>query len=145
MKKVLIQFLAVIALFVLTFSQVVELWSAEHLTDLIMSDAFQKNIPAVRPAIVVLYETGCKNKLRDLNLQDQLLPNVLDFVVTVFDRLAAKNVWYQWDENIMDVFKYYNVNTLNQPPNKWCPTVLFQPQNWSEPIRFYKKKKMEIS
>ncbi|ETO12753.1 hypothetical protein RFI_24622 [Reticulomyxa filosa] len=155
------QFVTILTFLVPSFSELVELWSTEHLTDLIMSDAFRKvnlseqllcneQSKTIKKTKTNVNDKGysssptssdCVSTLRSYGFTDHSLPNALHFVVATFDRKAAKNVWYQWDEDVMDVFKYYDVNTTDKPMKQWCPTILFQPQNWSEPIQFYQKKK----
>ncbi len=65
----------------------------------------KQEIPAVRPAVVALYETECKDRLyNQFGFTTHGLPGTQHLVLSVFDRKAAKNVWYEWMPEIMDLF-----------------------------------------
>eukprot|EP01084_Bolivina_argentea_P304637 526159_1 len=108
-----------------------------------MSDAFRKSVPARTSAVVALYETQCKAKLyKTLGFTSDGLPNSYALTVAAFDRLRAKNIWYEWYPEIMDVFIRYNVSTVDDdgeaiPQDEWCPTILFQPADWNKPVTRY--------
>eukprot|EP01084_Bolivina_argentea_P036853 68138_1 len=140
MKIILItRFLTAIYLSVtLTISQIYPLWSAEHLDDLILSDAYKYTIPAYTPAIIALYEDECHNILyQTFGFTHHRLPSPQHLLISEFNRNKAQNEpWYDWDSNDWDLFIRYNIST-DTPIHDWCPTVLFQPANWSQPIIKY--------
>eukprot|EP00484_Ammonia_sp_Unknown_P017850 CAMPEP_0197044144 /NCGR_PEP_ID=MMETSP1384-20130603/20263_1 /TAXON_ID=29189 /ORGANISM="Ammonia sp." /LENGTH=464 /DNA_ID=CAMNT_0042475545 /DNA_START=114 /DNA_END=1508 /DNA_ORIENTATION=- len=114
---------------------------------MIMSDAFKKSVPARTPAVVALYETPCKDALyRRLGFTADGLPDSYTLMVTAFDRLKAKAIWYEWMPELMDLFARYNLSTTNEdgsakPQHEWCPTILFQPADWSQPVIAYNPSK----
>jgi len=103
-----------------------------------MSDAYRDNVPAQTPAIVALYETQCKNILyRQYGFTDRSLPPPTQLLIAEFDRIKARNEpWWDWDTNTMDLFLRYNISTDTEP-NQWCPTILYQPVNWTDPVIKY--------
>ena len=92
-----------------------------------------QSVPARTPAVIGLYETPCKSKLYQLGFTARGLPNSYALTLAVFDRLKASDIWYKWYPEIMDLFIRYNVSTT-EPLSSWCPTILFQPADWSHPV-----------
>eukprot|EP01084_Bolivina_argentea_P220882 374251_1 len=136
-------FLAVYLFFILTIlSDVYPIWSAEHLDDLIVSDAYQYSVPALTPAFIALHETECTNRLfGPLQYTDSGLPQPTQLLITHFDRNKARTVpWYDWDQPKWDLFLRYNIST-DAPSSQWCPTILYQPAQWDQPVVQYNPNK----
>eukprot|EP01084_Bolivina_argentea_P138093 243197_1 len=142
----ILQLLSVLCHISLIECYIYELWSTEQLDDMILSDAFKKSVPARTPAVVALYETECKNKLyQEFKYSNGGLPDSMSLILTAFDRKSAKNIWYDWMPEIMDVFIRYNLSTIdehnnvidNSPKSQWCPTVLWQPADWNKPTESF--------
>eukprot|EP01083_Nonionella_stella_P201298 736503_1 len=108
-----------------------------------MSDAFKMSVPARTPAVIALYETECKNTLyHTLGYTSDGLPDSYTITLTAFDRQKASNIWYKWYPEVMDVFIRYNLSTIDDsgtpiPLNNWCPTILYQPADWNNPVIKY--------
>ena len=125
-----------------SFADLTELWSTEQLTDIILSDAYGSTIPALSPVIIALYETPCKDRLyREIGFTDRNFPNGMHLQFAVFDRLQAqRKPWYQWHPEVMDIFYFYNISTDSDYIN-WCPTIIYQPANFSFLLTIYDSNK----
>ena len=117
-----------------------QLWSIEQLDDMILSDAYKYDVPGRTPAIIAMYEKPCKGDVDKILFCDecQNLPDSMHLMVASFDRdHVKKEIWFEWNKN-MDVFNRYNITTDN---DNWCPTILYQPANWSLPVNIWDKNK----
>jgi len=107
--------------------QPVELWSAEHLDDLLIDDAFRKSVPAYFYAVTALYkdETGCKDKLQRSGLSTMDLPNRHVLYTSYNNDYVRSTTWYNFTD-AMDLNLRYGVDLDEE-----CPQYVFYKKDHS--------------
>ena len=139
-KYCIARFILTAMLLTITCCDIYSLWSSEHLDDLIMSDAYRNSIPATTPAIIALYSSECEHLLYQTGFTDRSLPPPTQLLIAKYDRIKAQTeTWYNFDESHWDLFHRYNIS-IEPPTSNWCPTIIYQPAKWSDPVIIYDPK-----
>jgi len=105
----------------------VELWSAEHLDDMLIDDAYRKSVSAYYYAVVALYRDGdgCKSRMTRSRLKYMDLPERHVLYATYNGEYVRSLTWFNFSDN-MDLNLRHSVDLDEE-----CPQYFFYDKDHS--------------